>query len=510
MTRTVDAIAARVALAQRLRSAAEVLLPSAPPDTGSDPARDAAVLLDGLVRAVLDDPGADRVWLLLLAIAGALPNDDDVRSAVRFLQLHTTIDATLWLLDTAMAAAQSAGSATRHLRVLPGGVVVDVDRSAQHDLHTGIQQVVRNTLPLWLRDHDVEPVAWTPTYGAYRTLTRDERCRAVRTGSLPAGSPAGAAPERASDQPLVVPWKGTVVLGEVPHLDACERLAAVAQHSGNRVGAIGYDCIPIVSADQVPLVEPNRFARYLAVIKHSDAVGGISVSATTEFRGFADMLPTQGLSGPQVHECVLPNEGIGAGTVPPDDTPERGVPTVLSVGSFEPRKNHLAIVYAAERLWREGLSFRLRFIGGSGWGREFPRRIKELQAAGRPLTAEKAVSHAELEAAYREARFTVFPSLHEGFGLPVAESLAFGVPVITANFGSTKEIGAGNGAILIDPRDDGALVSAMRLLLTDDHVLAELRQMTGSVTARSWEDYARELWELLVLDGDSPSALAAT
>jgi len=284
----------------------------------------------------------------------------------------------------------------------------------------------------------------------------------------------------------------------VPPAVACDRLAAVGRYSGNRVCAIGYDCIPIISADMVPLAEPNRFSHYLSMIKYADAVAGISVTATQEFSGFASALRTQGLAGPDVTECLLPTEGITVSTRPTAPASTDPLPMVLSVGAFEPRKNHLALLYASERLWREGMRFRLRLVGGSGWGRELPEKVRELQARGYPLTMEKTIPTAELAAAYRDARFSVFASLHEGYGLPVAESIAVGTPVITSNFGSTREVGERRGAELIDPRDDEQLVEAMRRLLSDDDRLAKLKAETRNRSARSWDNYARDLWQCLV------------
>ena len=109
-----------------------------------------------------------------------------------------------------------------------------------------------------------------------------------------------------------------------------------------------------------------------------------------------------------------------------------------------------------------------------------------------------AATDTELAAAYHHARFSVFASLHEGYGLPVAESLAYGTPVITTNYGSTHDIAAAGGAILIDPRDDDALTDAMRSLLTDDHLLHTLRQQLHTRPTRTWEHYAHDLWHHLV------------
>jgi glycosyltransferase involved in cell wall biosynthesis len=299
------------------------------------------------------------------------------------------------------------------------------------------------------------------------------------------------------DGQLIVPWKSVVALVEVPAKETCDILAAVAQLSGNDVVAIGYDCIPIVSADMVPVVEPNRFVRYLTVVKHARRVAAISSSAMQEFQGFADMLPLQGVAGPAVVECALPADVSAASRIPR----AFGEPSIVCVGSFEPRKNQSAVLYAAEALWREGLRFRVRFIGSGGSDASFARRLRHLQDLGRPVTTESAVSEVELVEAYREARFSVFVSTHEGYGLPVAESLAFGTPVITGDYGSTREISRDGGAVLVNPRDDDDLVAAMRELLLDDDRLQVLLAEIDARPARSWDDYARELWAVLVDPG---------
>ena len=160
--------------------------------------------------------------------------------------------------------------------------------------------------------------------------------------------------------------------------------------------------------------------------------------------------------------------------------------------------DHLAVLHAAEVLWREGLRFDLRFIGGSGWGAEFPRRAADLAAAGRPVEVLKSVSDQDLDEALATAAFTVFPSLHEGYGLPVVESLTHGTPAISSDFGATAEIAADGGVLTIDPRDDQALQVAMRRLLTDPAALSGLREQIGRRPDRRWSDYADQLWSELV------------
>src|SRR5690606_22385315 len=81
--------------------------------------------------------------------------------------------------------------------------------------------------------------------------------------------------------------------------------AAVGESSGNHLSMIGYDMIPITSAETRPPGDAVTFAQYLTVVKHAHRVAAISRSATAEFTGFADAVRAQGLPGPAVHEVVL-------------------------------------------------------------------------------------------------------------------------------------------------------------------------------------------------------------
>ncbi|NTW40028.1 MAG: glycosyltransferase family 4 protein, partial [Cellulomonadaceae bacterium] len=172
---------------------------------------------------------------------------------------------------------------------------------------------------------------------------------------------------------------------------------------------------------------------------------------------------------------------------------------VLAVGSHEPRKNHLNLLHAAELCWGRGDDFALAFVGGNAWGdREFSRRVAELQALGHPVRVLLGPPDALLGGAYRAARFTVFPSLSEGFGLPVAESLAAGTPVITSDIGSMREIASRGGALVVDPHDPRAIAAAMSRLLRDDALLGDLRAQAAARPASTWADYAARAWDALV------------
>lgn len=486
------AVPAARALAQRLRAAASVLLPD-PPGPRADPSEDAGLVLLHVVAAARASGDVADLWLIWTALAAAHPTGDEVIAAQRTMQLTDDDGTVAWLLEATFETLLNAGAPQAEMDVVTDAVVVDVDFCATSDHHTGIQRVVRETVPRWVRDHDVELVAWTHSHGGMRRIDEVERNRVIRWDQ--AQKQRGSTrPERREDVRLVVPWRSTVVLPENPEPQRCPSIAAIAQFSGNAVTAIGYDCIPVVSPELIHPGLPDRFVHYLSVVKHARTVAGISTSATEEFRGFAQMMPSQGLPGPEVVEVALPVEVPPAAASAPSTSTS---PLVMSVGSFEPRKNQLGILYAAERLWQEGLQFRLQFIGGGGWRTEFDAEMNRLAARGRDVGVAIRMSDEDLWATYGRARFSVFASLHEGYGLPVAESLAHGTPALTTSYGSTAEIAAEGGAITVDPRDDEALVAAMRRLLVDDELVAQLETEARNRPVRTWDHYAAELWTAL-------------
>src|ERR687892_447599 len=183
-----------VALQQRLGAIAPHLLADPAPVDGDDPVATCEDLFLRLVESVTEVPTCDRIWLLLVGLTATFPTDDEVRAARRQLEIESVDGAAFWLLDQAYDAAVSKGSGAHRLRVV-GGVVVDVDYTATHDLLTGIQRVVRTVVPRWHRDHGVELAVWTERAGAFREPVPDERERVLHwRGPLPPPPPPPAPP----------------------------------------------------------------------------------------------------------------------------------------------------------------------------------------------------------------------------------------------------------------------------------------------------------------------------
>lgn len=458
----------------------------------ADSADGTEVELRGRAARLLSSAEPDRVWLSMAVLQAALPTIDGVIDTRRRIRL---IGADAVLASLARRVARSGFGRPRQVRVISDTVIVDVSHTARTGLATGIQRVARNLLKGWTVSNDVTLVGWSQDKTALRALSAAEQQNAVH----------GTAPhaERGAHDVIIVPWRCTYLLPELAiEAERTARLGALAEFSGNRTGALGFDCVPITSAETTGAGMGGAFAKNLAALARFDRIAAISEAAATEYRGWRRMLSGAGIAGPEIENVMLPSD---AGVVD-EAALERAkaelvtdeLPLLLCVGSHEPRKNHLAVLNAAERLWRDGNRFCLAFVGGNSWGsRQFTIELAQLQERGRPVKAISAISDDLLWSGYLLARATVFPSLNEGFGLPVAESLAVGTPVVTSGFGSMREIAVGGGAVLVDPRNDADVARGIREAMFDDERNAALRAEAIGRVDRTWTEYADAAWEYL-------------
>jgi len=169
---------------------------------------------------------------------------------------------------------------------------------------------------------------------------------------------------------------------------------------------------------------------------------------------------------------------------------DAGQPLIVHVGSCLPRKNIETLIRAVAEL--RDLKVIWAQVGGH-FSLDQRRLIRSLGLADSivQLPAAKGLS---LCAWYRAADVLVFPSLYEGFGLPVIEAMAAGVPVVCARAAALPEV-AGEAAVLVAPRDSVGLAAAIREVLTNSTLRQELIER-GRVHSRlfTWEATARRTW----------------
>jgi glycosyltransferase involved in cell wall biosynthesis len=254
-------------------------------------------------------------------------------------------------------------------------------------------------------------------------------------------------------------------------------LFRIKREAGLRVTLICYDAIPVLLPHLfVGVLSREDFALHLVDLAWcADSVLCISECTRRDFEGVMTMLggprpPTQVIRlGSQVHAPDAEVEQSPRGLPLEDHRP-----FVLYVSTIERRKNHEVLYRAWTRLREQGLApHRLVFVGMRGWGVDDLFNDLQLDERVRgDIVSLNHVSDAELAWLYRHAAFTVFPSLYEGWGLPVVESLAWGKFCLASNAASLPEAGS-DWVEYLDPWDLPAWVDKLAFYMQHPQAVQE-------------------------------------
>ncbi len=168
-------------------------------------------------------------------------------------------------------------------------------------------------------------------------------------------------------------------------------------------------------------------------------------------------------------------------------------PFVLAVGTVQPRKNYEMLVRAFRPVAAH-FPHALVIAGGRGWLNEGLAAEIERQGLGERVKLIGFVDDADLPALYSAADLLAFPSLYEGFGLPLLEAMACGAPVLSSDASSLPEVAGEGAAVLLSPHDEAAWSAAMIELLGDEIARRHMRQAGFAQSARfRWSTAAEEL-----------------
>ncbi len=239
-----------------------------------------------------------------------------------------------------------------------------------------------------------------------------------------------------------------------------------------------------------------------ALCQRADAI--IAVSESTR----SDVIAQYGIGGRKVTAI---HSGVDSAFRPVVDRSvlarvrnKYGLPDgryILQTGTLEPRKNHLATLAAYEAWQRqypaESRGTHLLFAGHAGWRSDAVRaRVRNSEFSG-TIHMVNEVASADLPAVYSLASVFVYPSYYEGFGFPVLEAFACGIPVVASSVSSVGEI-AGHAALLVNPHRVDELLFAIREIMNKPALGKELRAKgLGRTTQFGWEKSAKQTLSVL-------------
>ncbi len=284
-----------------------------------------------------------------------------------------------------------------------------------------------------------------------------------------------------------------------------------AKANGACVGLVVYDIIPVTHPQLMTLSLKQRFqAWFKQATEHSDFFIAISKTVRNEVETYVRS------NRPSVYKPAL-FESFTLGSVI-DNVNNVGevreelktlfgsgdtANTYLMVGTIEPRKNHKYLIDAFDMIWQDCPDVRVCIVGRLGWFyTEFLKRIKNHPSYNRNLFMFNDLSDTELNYCYNHAKALVFPSLLEGFGLPIVEALHYKLPVLVSDIPIFHEVGR-DFCAYFDVRDPASLAK-MVMSIEKDGKMPEVRD-PDEYQLPDWKDSCRELLSKAVVLGEKVS-----
>lgn len=172
---------------------------------------------------------------------------------------------------------------------------------------------------------------------------------------------------------------------------------------------------------------------------------------------------------------------------------------ILFVGTLEPRKNIEGLLIAYSQLKEELKNkYKLVIAGGKGWYWENIFKLVERNKIADKVVFTGYIDESDLPSIYQGASCFAFPSFYEGFGLPILEAMACGVPVVSSNTSSMKEVG-GDAVLYFDPCDIDKIKEVLNKILNSRELQKELvKKGYEQIRFFSWEKAAKETLEILL------------
>lgn len=372
-----------------------------------------------------------------------------------------------------------------------GRWLVDVSAIARRDLGTGVQQVVRNVLRQWLGQApagaDIEPVAFRD--GQYRYARQFRR----EILGLPSAHDSGDGVAHAG------PGDTFVGLDWTPEaLPAARARLEDWRRGGARACFVVYDLLPLTLPSSFHPHSRQVAERWLRDVVHlSDRIACISRTTADELARWMD--GAAGVSHqfgrrPSLAHFTLGTDGsAGAERRPIRPALQAALamrPTLLMVGTLEPRKAHQEGLVLCERLWRSGVDANLVIVGKRGWlVDDLIRRIERHPERGARLFWHEDVGAGELQSLYASSTALLALSHAEGFGLPLVEAARHGLPVFARDIPVFREI-AGDYPSFLGPDPEAWPAALARWL-------AEPARPAPAPRWPTWQDSAAQLAELI-------------
>jgi glycosyltransferase involved in cell wall biosynthesis len=372
-------------------------------------------------------------------------------------------------------------------------IIIDVSNSCQDPANSGVIRVTRRLSAEMQTLTEPVFVLWDKNCKQYVIPTLDEyfQLGAFHGPELKSNLPVSTNTQRVflddylNEHPSQNRW---LILAELFSENETIYIRKYAKTNNLRIAAIFYDAIPVLYPQFCNSEVKENHTNYMDGLSACDIVIPISNYSASCLNDFWN---SRNIPGTEIITNELPGEFGGAERVLAIKEQAKKA-NILCVSTLEPRKNHKTLIKAIELLEKQhpSFDFKLTLIGNRYAGAfEIAEDIVRICRNNPRIEWPGSVNDNELIKAYKEADFTIYPSIIEGFGMPVLESIWYSKPCICSEEGTMGELAKDGGCLPVDILDAKELSKAIYQLATDKKLFSKLSNEAINRDIKNWKAY---------------------
>lgn len=380
--------------------------------------------------------------------------------------------------------------------MLPYGklqVVIDVSSSCLDPANSGVIRVTRRLSAEIQKRINPIFVLWDKTLKEYvfPTQTEYQQLGSFNGPSQDCLLPVSQNTDRIvlkeflKEHPCAFRW---LILAELFSENDGRHIRNYAKTNNLRIASIFYDAIPVLYPEYCNAEVIENHTKYMEGLSECNVVIPISKYSADCLKEFWDK---RSIIGTTIFTDELPGEFGGSKRVLSVKERHKKI-NILCVSTLEPRKNHKTLLKAIELLEEQypDLDFKLTLIGNRYAGAfEIAENIEAISSSNPNIEWLGPVSDDDLIKSYNDADFTIYPSIVEGFGMPVLESIWYAKPCICSTEGTMGDLAKEGGCLVTDVLEPKKLSAAIYQLATDDKLFIRLSSEAIHRKIKIWKEY---------------------
>jgi len=391
--------------------------------------------------------------------------------------------------------------------------IIDVTNASRDPANSGVIRVTRRVCSEFQKHTQVLFVVWDqeknqyffPTKAEFNQLSQFNGPVFTNECKISVDNNKWALSDYLKTSEYAEKW---LIFTETIDESRAKKIRRFARENKIYLAAIFYDAIPVLYPEFCQDISiKNNHSYYMKGLAECDIIIPISKYSSECLQEF---WKDQNIDGCSVQYNLLPGEFGGFKRIQTVQDPDSDKINILCVSTLEPRKNHKTLINACLLMQEEHpeLNWTLTLVGNRYEGAfDIAKDIQKISQENPQIQWLGVVSDDMLNLLYKKATFTVYPSIIEGFGVPILESIWHGKPVICSNCGVMAELAMDGGCLTTDIQNVKQLANEIYRLCTDKMLILNLSQEAIKRPIKTWDEYIRQFLSILEMKNSMQTPL---